>query len=146
MELSERRPWWSARVSGVLWLLVIVFGCLGLIITVGGGTWMISARWITPREKRAAIAALNRIDDVRKSEGPKDEVYKEEKIKAENAVEKANSLAITSRDKAVASWLDADLTLTTIHKEHLQPSPLSQDQQAQYQQLVDRIEKSIREN
>ena len=117
MKSPEKRPWWSVRISGVFQLLAIVFGSLALAAIVAAGVWLISSIWITPRERRAAIVAVDRIEELRNSNGSNDDTYKVKKARAEKAVEHVASVAVTLRDKRIAGFLYGDLVMTTMDKE-----------------------------
>jgi hypothetical protein len=65
MEGCEKRPWWSVRVSGVLRIFLIALGGLVAIVLVAAVVWFVSTTWTTPRERRAAIAALDSIDELK---------------------------------------------------------------------------------
>ena len=80
--------------------------------------------WMIPRERRAATIALDRIEDVRNSGGPKDVTYQVKKAKAKKAVESAEAAAITMHDKETALWLGEDLSSATFEKEFTPPHPL----------------------
>ena len=117
MEDLEKRPWWSVRVSGVVKLLLIVFGGLCLIAFVVAGVGFISASWITPPEKHAAIRALGSIETVRAMHAADDRTYEEQVNHATEEIQKAQKVAFTSRDKSIAVSLDGYLILLKSRRE-----------------------------
>lgn len=107
----ENRPWWSVRISGVLRLLLIVYGVLGLPLLVAYGVSFVSHRWMTQNEKRAATKALLSVEDLKNSTGAVDNVWKIKDQKAEQLVERAQKVAFTGKDREIYEELSVLLAV-----------------------------------
>lgn len=114
MTEPEKRPWWSVRVSGVLRLLLIIYGVLGLPLLVAYGVSFVSHRWMTQKEKRAAIKALRSVEDLKSSTGIGDNAWKIKDKKAEQLVEGAQEAAFTEKDREIGTGLFAMLGMIEV--------------------------------
>ena len=109
MENPETRPRWSVSGSGVLRLLLVTFGGLFAIILIAAAVWFVSAAWITPRERRVALNALDCISEVKHAGAIDDGAYQVKIRSAEDAVKRAQRVAFTSRDNSIATGVNVQL-------------------------------------
>jgi len=93
-KLSEqlRREIWSKRTTRIIWIVLL------FLLLAGYGCQLLYKYWVTPRERKAAAAALQSVRALRDAETADEPIYAARLQEAKSRVARCNAVRITERD------------------------------------------------
>ena len=101
-----------------------ILKCVGTCLAVGGLVAGVNFEWITPPERKAARVALAAVEELQQKIVAGEDEYEKCKENADQAVERAQEMIWTSRDRKVANAVYGYSVLIEMQHDELKRRPM----------------------